>query len=109
MIVSRSASHIASTLSESQRNNALAEAIAEVRKDYGDKAVDPFLDALKEWFNQRDYRVAAELTGYFQRHGYLPEIEQSASPRRRIARGTSKAESTLSRVPPESRRYKSAL
>ncbi|WP_165091885.1 MULTISPECIES: hypothetical protein [unclassified Caballeronia] len=91
MTVSRSASHIASTLSASQRNNALAEALAEVTKDYGDKAIDAFLDALKGWFNQRDYRVAAELVDYFQTHGCLPEIEQPASPRRRISRGTSKA------------------
>jgi hypothetical protein len=89
MIVSRSASHIASTLSASQRNNALAEAVAEITKDYGDKAVDAFLDALKGWFNQRDYRAAAELVDYFQTHGCLPEIAQPAQPRRRASRRTS--------------------
>jgi hypothetical protein len=97
MIVSRSASHIASTLSASQRNNALAEAVAEVTKDYGDKAVHAFLDALKGWFNQREYRAAAELVDYFQTHGCLPEIAQPAPPRRRASRGTStKADSTCS-------------
>jgi hypothetical protein len=97
MIVSRSASHIASTLSASQRNNALAEAVAEVTKDYGDQAVDTFLDALKGWFNQRDYRAAAELVDYFQAHGCLPEIAQPAPPRRRASRGPStKADSTCS-------------
>ena len=90
MTVSRNASHIASTLSASQRHNALVEAIAEVTKDYGDNAVDAFLEALKGWFNQRDYLVCAELVDYFQTHGCLPEIEQPASPRRRISRGTSK-------------------
>jgi len=90
MTVSRNASHIASTLSASQRHNALAEAIAEVTKDYGDKTIDAFLDALKGWFNQRDYRVCGELVDYFQTHGCLPEIEQPSSPRRRILRGTSK-------------------
>jgi len=97
MIVSRSASHIASTLSASQRNIALAEAVAEVTKDYGDQAVDAFLDALKGWFNQRDYRAAAELVDYFQAHGCLPEIAQPAPPRRRASRGPStKADSTCS-------------
>jgi len=94
MTVSRSASHIASTLSASRRNNALAEAVAEVTKDYGDKAVNAFLDALKGWFNQRDYRVVTELVDYFQTHGCLPKIEQPASPRRRISRDTSKADGT---------------
>src|SRR5471030_2911152 len=96
MTVSRNASHIASTLSASQRNNALAEAVAEVTKDYGDQAVDTFLDALKGWFNQRDYRAAVELVDYFQAHGCLPEIAQPAPPRRRVSRGTSKVDSTCS-------------
>src|SRR5471030_1494944 len=97
MIVSRSASHIASTLSAPQRNNALAEAVAEVTKDYGDQAVDTFLDALKGWFNQRDYLAAAELVDYFQAHGCLPEIAQPAPQRRRASRGPStKADSTCS-------------
>jgi len=96
MTVSRNASHIASTLSASRRNNALAEAIAEVTKDHGDKAVDAFLDALKGWFNQRNYQAAAELVDYFQTHGCLPEIAQPAPPRRRISRVTSKADSACS-------------
>jgi hypothetical protein len=97
MIVSRSASHIASTLSASQRNIALAEAVAEVTKDYGDQALDAFLDALKCWFNPRDYRAAAELVDYFQAHGCLPEIAQPAPTRRRASRGPStKADSTCS-------------
>ncbi|WP_158934336.1 hypothetical protein [Burkholderia sp. S171] len=96
MTVSRNASHIASTLSASQRNNALAEAVAEVTKDYGDKAVNAFLDALKGWFNQRDYQAAAELVDYFQMHGCLPEIARPAPPRRRTSRNTSKADSACS-------------
>jgi hypothetical protein len=96
MTVSRNASHIASTLSASQRNNALAEAVAEVTKDYGDKAVDAFLDALKGWLNQRNYQAAAELVDYFQTHGCLPENAQPATARRRSSRGTSKADSTYS-------------
>ena len=96
MIVSRSASHIASTLSASQRNIALAEAVAEVTKDYGDKAVDAFLDALKGWFNQRDYRAAIELVDYFQTHGCLPEIAQPPPPRRRASRSTSTKEDSTS-------------
>jgi len=96
MTVSRNASHIASTLSASQRNNALAEAVAEVTKDYGDKAVDAFLDALKGWLNQRNYQAAVELVDYFQTHGCLPENAQPATARRRSSRGTSKADSTYS-------------
>jgi hypothetical protein len=96
MTVSRNASHIASTMSASQRNNALAEAVAEVTKDYGVKAIDSFLHALKGWFNQRDYQAAAELVDYFQTHGCLPEIAQPAPPRRRVSRGTSKADSRCS-------------
>lgn len=89
MVLSRSASHIASTLSASQRNNALAEAVAQVTKDYGDKAVDTFLDALKGWFNQRDYRAAAELVDFYQTHGCLPEIAEPTPPRRRTSRSAS--------------------
>ena len=97
MVLSRSASHIASTLSASQRNNALAEAVAQVTKDYGDKAVHAFLDELKGWFNQRDYRAAAELVDYYQTHGCLPEIAQPAPPRRRASRSAStEADNTCS-------------
>ena len=90
MIVSRSASHIASTLSAQQRINALAEALAEVAKDFGDDAIDGFLIALKNWFAQRDYGAAIELVGYFQEHGRLPEIAPTSETGRRVTRGGSK-------------------
>jgi hypothetical protein len=90
MIVARSASHIASTLSAQQRNNALAEALAEVAKEFGDDAIDGFLIALKSWFVQREYGAAVELVGYFQEHGCLPEIEQPSQTGRRASRGGSK-------------------
>jgi hypothetical protein len=90
MIVSRSASHIASTLSAQQRINALAEALAEVVKDLGDDAIDGFLIALKCWFVQREYGAPVELVEYFQEHGRLPEIEQPSQTGRRVSRGASK-------------------
>jgi hypothetical protein len=90
MVVSRSASHIASTLSAQQRINALAEALAEVAKDLGDDAVDGFLIAMKSWFAQRDYGAAIELVGYFQEHGRLPEIAQPSKTARGVTRVGSK-------------------
>ncbi|MGV7241333.1 hypothetical protein [Caballeronia sp. M23-90] len=97
MIVSRSASHIASTLSAQPRINALAEALAEVAQDFGDDAIDGFLIALKSWFVQREYGAAIELIGYFQEHGRLPEIAQpSQTGGRRISRRSSKDDNVTS-------------
>ncbi len=90
MIVSRSASHIASTLSAQQRINALAEALAEVAKDFGDDAIEGFLIAMKSWFAQREYGAAIELVGYFQEHGRLPEIAPQPQTGRCVSRGGSK-------------------
>ncbi|KQR74584.1 hypothetical protein ASG35_17695 [Burkholderia sp. Leaf177] len=96
MTVSRSASHIASTLSPQQRINALAEALADVAKDFGDDAIDGFLVAMKGWFAQRDYGAAVELVGYFQEHGRLPEIAPPSQTARRGSRGSSKNVNTPS-------------
>ena len=95
MIVSRSASHIASMLSAPQRINALAESLGEVTKNYGDDAIDGFLIALKNWFVQREYGAAIELVGYFQEHGRLPEIVQPLQSGRRASRAGSKNNTAL--------------
>ena len=89
MIVSRSASHIASTLSAPQRINALAEALAEVAKDHGDNAIEGFLIELKSWFIKRDYGAAVELVSYLQEQGCLPDIPQTTPSRRDASKDNS--------------------
>lgn len=93
MIVSRSASHIASTLSAPQRMAALSESVEEVTQEYGPDAVAPFLLAIGTWLAQREYHEAVQLVNHMQLHGSLPEIAD-AKPSRSRSRASACKESS---------------
>ena len=49
MVVSRSASHLASTLNPQKSHEALAEAVANVVREYGKQALPSFLARIEAW------------------------------------------------------------
>jgi hypothetical protein len=74
MIVSRSASYLASTLGEQKSHEALTEILDDFKKDYGVQTVPLFLGYIVNWLVSRNYPTAATLASFYASHGTYPEL-----------------------------------
>jgi hypothetical protein len=84
MLVSRSASHIASAFTETGRDEALAEGIAAVIAHCGHAGLGLFLAAVWHWLDERDYYDAADAVQDYIEKGKMPKLKtkpQTARPR----------------------------
>ena len=84
MVVSRSASHLASTLNPQKSHEALAEAVANVVREYGKQALPSFLACIEDWLTARGHIAVTDLVAFYASHGTFPEL--LAVPHRRIGK-----------------------
>jgi hypothetical protein len=83
MLVSRSASHVASSLRKEGRDEALAEGVAEVIAHCGHAGLGLYLAAVWHWLDERDYHEAAEAVQHYIETGTIPAAKLTP----RLARG----------------------
>jgi hypothetical protein len=74
MVVSRSASHLASTLNPQKSHEALAEAVANVVREYGKQALPSFLACIEDWLTARGHIAVTDLVAFYASHGAFPEL-----------------------------------
>jgi len=74
MVVSRSASHLASTLNTQKSHEALAEAVANVVRAYGKQALPSFLVCIEDWLTTRGHVAVTDLVAFYASHGTFPEL-----------------------------------
>ena len=74
MVVSRSASHLASTLNPQKSHEALAEAVANVVREYGKQALPSFLACIEDWLTARGHVAVTDLVAFYASHGAFPEL-----------------------------------
>ena len=88
MLVSRAASHVASSLRPEGRDEALAEGIAELIAHCGNAALGLFLAAVWHWLDERDYEEAADAVQHYIESGTMPTLKPAPPKlvRRRDAR-----------------------
>ncbi|VXC68456.1 conserved hypothetical protein [Burkholderia sp. 8Y] len=87
MLVSRSASHIASAFTATGRDQALAEGIADVIAHCGHAGLGLFLAAVWHWLDERDYYDAADTVQGYIENGKMPKLKTTPhSARARDAR-----------------------
>ena len=87
MLVSRSASHVASAMRPEGRDDALAEGIADVIAHCGHAGLGLFLAAVWHWLDERDYHEAADGVQHHIESGTMPTIKPAPTvTRRRDAR-----------------------
>jgi len=87
MLVSRSASHLASAFTASGRDEALAEGINDVIAHCGHAGLGLFLAAVWHWLDERDYSDAAGAVQHYIESGTMPVLRATPKAvRRRDAR-----------------------
>jgi hypothetical protein len=87
MLVSRSASHMASALRKEGRDEALAEGVADMIAHCGHAGLGLFLAAVWHWLDERDYHEAAEAVQHYIETGSVPTVKPTPrAARRRDAR-----------------------
>ncbi|GAB5094536.1 hypothetical protein P9250_10415 [Caballeronia sp. LP006] len=79
MLVSRSASHVASALQEPGRDAALAEGVADFIAHCGHTGLGLFLAAVWHWLDERGYYDAAERVQHYIETSSVPKVK--ATPR----------------------------
>lgn len=72
MLVSRAASHVASSLRPEGRDEALAEGITEVIAHCGHAGLGLFLAAVWHWLDEREYHEAADTVQHYIESGTIP-------------------------------------
>lgn len=88
-LVSRSASHIASSLQDQGRDEALAEGVGDFIAHCGHMGLGLFLASIWHWLDERDYHDAAERVQHYIETGTMPKVKATPRvPRRRDARVT---------------------
>jgi hypothetical protein len=75
MLVSRSASHVASAMRPEGRDEALAEGIADVIAHCGHAGLGLYLAAVWHWLDERDYHEAADAVQHYIESGTMPTIK----------------------------------
>jgi hypothetical protein len=75
MLVSRSASHVASALRKEGRDEALAEGVAEVIAHCGHAGLGLYLAAVWHWLDERGYVIAAETVQHYIETGTVPVVK----------------------------------
>jgi hypothetical protein len=89
MLVSRSASHVASSLRQEGRDEALAEGITDFIAHCGHAGLGLFLAAVWHWLDERDYHEAADSVQHCIETGAVPNVKPTPRvARRRDARVT---------------------
>ncbi|WP_321800639.1 hypothetical protein [Caballeronia sp. J97] len=87
MLVSRAASHVASSMRPEGRDEALAEGIADVIAHCGHAGLGLFLAAVWHWLDERDYHEAADAVQHYIETGTMPTVKPTTKlARRRDAR-----------------------
>jgi hypothetical protein len=87
MLVSRSASHLASALRQEGRDEALAEGVAEMIAHCGHAGVGLYLAAVWHWLDERGYNDAAGSVQHYIENGTVPVARPAPrASRRRDAR-----------------------
>ncbi|SAK65528.1 hypothetical protein AWB75_03031 [Caballeronia catudaia] len=87
MLVSRSASHVASAMRPEGRDEALAEGIAGVIAHCGHAGLGLFLAAVWHWLDERGYHEAADAVQHHIESGTMPTLKPTTKlARRRDAR-----------------------
>jgi hypothetical protein len=82
MLVSRTASHVASAFTSYGRDQSLAEGIADVVAHCGHAGLGLFLAAIWHWLDERRYFDAADAVQHYIESGTMPTLK----PEPRIAR-----------------------
>lgn len=72
MLVSRSASHVASALTADGRDEALAEGIGDFIAHCGRAGLGLYLAAVWHWLDERDYFDAADAVQHYIESGTIP-------------------------------------
>lgn len=72
MLVSRTASHVASALRPEGRDEALAEGVADIIVHCGHAGLGLFLAAIWHWLDERDYEEAADAIQHYIASGTMP-------------------------------------
>jgi hypothetical protein len=75
MLVSRSASHVASSLRQEGRDEALAEGVAEVIAHCGHAGLGLYLAAVWHWLDEREYFTAADGVQHYIETGTIPTMK----------------------------------
>ncbi|WP_244816521.1 hypothetical protein [Caballeronia sp. Lep1P3] len=75
MLVSRSASHIASAFTASGRDQALAEGIGDVIAHCGHAGLGLYLAAVWHWLDERNYDEAADAVQHYIESGTIPALK----------------------------------
>ena len=75
MLVSRTASHVASALRPEGRDEALAEGVADVIAHCGHAGLGLFFAAIWHWLDERDYEEAASAVQHYIENGMMPPPE----------------------------------
>jgi hypothetical protein len=83
MLVSRSASHVASAMRPEGRDEALAEGIADVIAHCGHAGLGLYLAAVWHWLDERDYHEAAEAVQLHIERGTMPTLKPALKMTRR--------------------------
>jgi hypothetical protein len=83
MLVSRSASHVASALRQEGREEALSEGVADMIAHCGHAGLGLFLAAVWHWLDEREYHEAAEAVQHYIETGATP----TDKPTPRVIRG----------------------
>ncbi|KIG08847.1 hypothetical protein [Caballeronia concitans] len=84
MLVSRTASHVASAFTTHGRDEALAEGIADVIAHCGHEGLGLFLAAVWHWLDERRYFDAADAVQHHIESGTMPTLKTTPriAPRR---------------------------
>jgi hypothetical protein len=88
-LVSRSASHMASSLRQEGRDEALAEGIADFIAHCGHDGLGLYLAAVWHWLDEREYHEAADAVQHCIETGIVPNLRPAPRmSKRRDARVT---------------------
>jgi hypothetical protein len=75
MLVSRTASHLASAMRPEGRDEALVGGITEVIAHCGHAGLGLFLAAIWHWLDERDYHEAADAVQHYIESGTMPTVK----------------------------------